>query len=108
MARIGDTTFFGVSRTVYKFGVFNPDSVFKDKIAAVYVFAALNEKGQHRPIYVGQTDKLGIDIPRRQASPSIRGSGAAHVCVHLDDDEMSRRSKISDLIAYYKPPGNVE
>ena len=108
MARIGDTTLFGVSRTVYKFGVFNPNSVFKDRVAAVYVFSATNDKGQHKPIYVGETDKLGIDIPRQKALPVIRGRGAAHLCVHLDDDEMSRRAKMSDLIAYYKPPGNLE
>lgn len=108
MARIGDTTFFGVSRTVYKFGVFDPNSNFKDQIAAVYVLSVTNDKGQHQPLYVGETAKLGIDIPRREALPIIRRRGAAHVCVHLDDDEMSRRSKTSDLIAYYKPPGNVE
>ncbi len=107
MARIGDTTFFGVSRTVYEFGVFNSNSIFKDRVAAVYVFSATNDKGQHKPIYVGETDKLGIDIPRQKALPVIRGR-AAHVCVHLDDDEMSRRSKMADLIAYYKPPGNLE
>jgi hypothetical protein len=106
MAKIGDTTFFGVSRTVYKFGVFNPNSVFKDRISAVYVFSATNDKGQHRPLYVGETDKLGIDIPRQKTLQIIRG--AAHVCIHLDDDEMSRKSKTSDLIAYYKPPGNLE
>ena len=108
MARIADTTFFGVSRTVYKFGVFNPNNSFKDRIAAVYVLSVTNDKGQHQPLYVGETDKLGIDIPRQKALPIIRGRGAVHVCVHLDDDEMARRSKTSDLIAYYKPPGNLE
>lgn len=108
MARIGDTSFFRVSRTVYKFGVFNPTSVFKDRVAAVYVFAVTNDKGQHKPIYVGETNQLGIEIPRQKALPVIKERGAAHICVHLDDDEMSRRSKMSDLIAYYKPPGNVE
>jgi len=108
MARIGDTTFFGVSRTVYKFGVFNPDSVFKDRVAAVYVFAALNEKGQHKPVYVGETNKLGIDIQRQRAAQAIRARGEAHLCVHLDNDEASRKSKISDLIACYKPPGNSQ
>jgi hypothetical protein len=44
----------------------------------------------------------------KKALPVIKERGAAHICVHLDDDGMSRRSKMSDLIAYYKPPGNVE
>lgn len=107
MAKIGDTTFFGDSRTVYNFGVFSPNSVFKDEVPAVYVFAAENEKGQHRPLYVGETDKLGIDIARQKTSPVMRRN-AIHVCVHIDTDETSRKSKKEDLVAYYKPSANAE
>ncbi len=108
MAKIGDTTFFGDSRTIYNFGVFSPNSVFKDEVAAVYVFAAENDKGQHQPLYVGETDKLGIEIPRQKASPVMLGKPAIHVCVHLDGDKTSRKSKKADLVAYYKPSGNAE
>ena len=108
MAKIGDTTFFGDSRTLYNFGVFSPNSVFKDEIAAVYVLAAENDKGQHKPLYVGETDKLGIDIPRQKSSSMIRRNTAIHVCVHLDSDERSRKSKKADLVAYYRPSGNSD
>src|SRR5215472_15841226 len=108
MAKLGDTTFFGASRTVYKFGVFNHDSNFKDTVPAVYVLCTTNEKGQHKPVYVGETDKLGIEIPRRNVSSAAQDHGVMHICVHLDADEGSRRSKVSDLMAYYEPSGNSE
>ncbi len=108
MAKIEDTTLFGDSRTVYGFGVFSSNSVFKDEVAAVYVFTAKNDKGQHQPLYVGETDKLGIEIPRQKTLPVMRRNGAIHVCVHLDNDEASRKSKKADLVAYYRPSGNAE
>jgi hypothetical protein len=108
MAKVGDTSFFGSSRTVYRFGVYDLDSNFKDEIAAVYVLSAKNGKGQHRPLYVGETSKLGVDVSRDRALPIVNGHSDATICVHLDDDEMSRKSKTSDLIAYYKPSGNSQ
>jgi len=108
MAKVGDTSFFGTSRTVYRFGVYNLDSNFKDQVAAVYVFATTNDKGQHQPLYIGETDKLGVDVSRQSAMPILREHGEARVCVHLDGDEISRKSKTSDLIAYYKPSGNSQ
>jgi hypothetical protein len=106
MAKVGDTSFFGTSRTVYRFSVYDLDSNFKDEIAAVYVLSAKNAKGQYQPLYIGETSKLGIDVSRERAMPIVRGHNDAHICVHLDGDETSRRSKTSDLIAYYKPSGN--
>src|SRR5215467_2276129 len=96
------------SETVYKFGVFNRDSNFKDTVPAVYVFCATNDKGQHKPAYVGETEKLGIEIPRRNASDAVQDRSIMQICVHLDRDETSRKSKVSDLVAYYKPSGNSE
>ena len=61
MAKAGEVSFLGNSRTVYKFGVYTLDTNFTD-IGAVYIFCSTNAKGQHQPRYVGATGELGHHI----------------------------------------------
>lgn len=107
MSKVGDVSFLGSSRAIYKFGVYTLDTNFTD-IGAVYVFSGTNAKGQHQPLYVGATGELGNHIQSHNQWPRIRQDGVKHICVRIDKSESSRNSTTSDLIAYYNPPCNSE
>jgi hypothetical protein len=108
MPKVGDASFHGISRALYKFGVYTLDSSFKDDISAVYVYCGSNGKGQHQPLYVGETNELGTHIQNLDQWPRLRESGVKHICVRVDKTETSRKSTTSDLIAYYNPSCNSE
>jgi hypothetical protein len=99
MAKVGNATFHGASRTVYEFGVYALDSNFKDNIAVVYVLTATNAKGQHEPLDIGETNDLKTYLQKNHDGEWPRD--VAHICVHADSSEASRRSKKSDLLAHY-------
>lgn len=105
MAKVEDVSFLGASRAVYKFRVYTLDRTFRD-IGAVYLFSCTNAKGQHQPLYIGQTDKLGNRIQNHNKWPRLRQNGVECICVRVDDDERSRISTTADLTAYYNPPCN--
>jgi hypothetical protein len=105
MAKAGEVSFLGNSRTVYKFGVYTLDTNFTD-IGAVYIFCSTNAKGQHQPRYVGATGELGHHIQDYNQWPRIRQCDVKCICVRVDKSESSRASIASDLIAYYNPVGN--
>jgi hypothetical protein len=106
MAKVGDASFHGISRALYKFGVYTLDSSFRDDVGAVYIVCDTNAKGQHQPLYVGETKELGLHLQNFDQWPRLRQSGAKCICVHVDKTESSRRSTTSDLIAYYTPSYN--
>jgi len=107
MGKVGDASFHGISRALYKFSVYTLDSSFRDDIGAVYIVCDTNAKGQHQPLYVGETIKLGVQLQNGDLWPRLRESGAKCICVHVDKAESSRKSAMTDLIAYYNPSYNL-
>jgi hypothetical protein len=105
MAKVGDATFLGASRTVYEFGVYTLDSNFKDHVAAVYILTATNAKGQREPVNIGETSDLKIYLQNNHDNKWPRD--VAHICVHADNIEASRRSKKLDLVEHYNSSRNA-
>jgi hypothetical protein len=106
MAKVGEASFHGSSRALYLFNVFTIDSDFRDDISAVYVFSSTNEKGQHQPVLVGETNQLGNQVRNQKKSPRVKENGAKFICVLVNKDEKNRKTTASDLISYYTPPCN--
>jgi hypothetical protein len=108
MAKVGEASFHGLSRALYRFSVYTLDSAFRDDISAVYIFSSTNAKGQHQPLFVGETSALGTHLRNHSPWSRLREGGVEHVCVHVDKSESSRKSTTGDLIAYYNPSCNSE
>ena len=107
MAKVGEASFLGSSRALYLFNVYTMDSDFRDDISAVYVFSSTNEKGQHQPVMVGETNQLGNQVRSQKNTSRLKDNGAKFICVQVSKDEKTRKSMASDLISYYTPPCNT-
>ena len=108
MAKIADASFKGETGT-YQFQVYPTDTTFK-AVGAVYIFTKRTVdsagKGSHTLLYIGQTDSPADRIPDHEKWPCVRKNGGNCICVHVDDDEDSRLSKESDLLAGNDTPCN--
>lgn len=110
MSKIADATFRGETGT-YNFGVYTTDTVFID-VGAVYIFSkrvvGTDGRGTHTFLYIGETHSLEDRIPYHEKWPCVQRNGVNCICVHQDDNAVSRRAKEADLLAAYKTPCNAE
>ena len=79
-------------------------------IAAVYAVTArhVDEAGKasHTLIYVGQADSMPEFFHHHPLEACFETHGANCVCIHRDRNELSRRTKVKDLVRSYRPPCN--
>ncbi|MGD1027542.1 hypothetical protein [Candidatus Binatus soli] len=108
MASLGQVTFVGSSGNKYVFEIYALDTKFKDDFGAIYIFSHQTNVGTHTPVYIGETDQLGIRIPKHEKWPCVRRERATHICIHAEANERLRKAKEQDLIAKYDPPCNLE
>ena len=99
----------GASNTRYKFDVYTLDTEFQN-IGAVYVFTKRTTKvdgtASHAYIYFGETGTLGDRISTHEKWPCVRENDGNCICVHLDNDERTRRDKETDLLRAHDTPCN--
>ncbi len=107
MPSLGEYTFVGHSRTRYVFEVYPVDTNFKDGFAAVYIFSRGINIHTQIPVYIGETDKLGICIRNHEKWPCVRRNDAAFICIHGDSGRRSRKARAQDLIKHYDPTCNL-
>ena len=109
MGKIANVTFYDASGIRYAFIVYPLDSSFAND-GAVYIFSQriteASGRGTHKPIYIGETGKLGDSIANHEKWPCIHQHGANCICVHPDADAQGRLRKEADLIHNYNPPCN--
>ncbi len=109
MARYGDITYTGQSGTIYQFEIHSWDAPF-DEVGAVYIITRRTVKpeggGTHVRIYIGQTADLSERFDNHHKISCFEQHNANCICIHVDDNENSRRTKEADLIAVYRPPCN--
>ncbi len=106
MPSVGQYIFIGHSRIRYVFEVYPLNTNFKDDFGAVYIFSRPMNMHTQIPVYIGETDKLGIRIRNHEKWPCVRRNDAARICIHGDSRKRSRKTKAQDLIEHYDPPCN--
>lgn len=109
MAKIADAHFEGRTGR-YNFEVYPIDTVF-NPVGAVYIFSkrrmdAVSGKGLHEFVYVGETSSLADRIPSHEKFAAALYHGANCICVHRDENEVSRLAKETDLRAASLTPCN--
>lgn len=111
MPKLGDLTFTGASRRTYLFEVYEWNTQF-NAVGAVYAITRFvvqaGTGGRHTLVYIGETGNLSTRFDNHHRATCFRREQASHICVHVDNDERSRRSKEADLIEYYDPVCNRE
>ena len=109
MAKYGDITSTGQSGTIYQFEAYSWDAPF-DEVGVVYIITGRTVKpeggGTHARIYIGQTADLSERFDNHHKISCFERHNANCICIHVDNNENSRRTKEADLIAGYRPPCN--
>jgi hypothetical protein len=82
MPSLGQVTFVGASGKKYVFEIYDLNTTFKDDFEAVYIFARRTNVGTYIPVYIGETEQLGIRIRAHDKWPCIRRNSATHICIH--------------------------
>ncbi len=108
MAKIATATFNGKTKA-YNFDVYPANTSF-NAVGAVYIFSRrtvnADGKGSHALLYIGETESLKDRIPNHEKWACVRQENVNCICVHRDDNSVSRRAKESDLIAGNNTPCN--
>jgi hypothetical protein len=108
MPSVGQYIFVGHSHARYVFEVYPLDVNFKDDFGAIYIFSRQTSVLTQIPIYIGETDQLGVRIRNHEKWPSIKRNDATHICVFADSRKKSRRVKAQDLLVKYDPACNLD
>jgi len=108
MAKSASAEFDGRSGR-YSFEVFPLDTVF-NAVGAVYIFTKrtveTSGRGTHEFLYIGETGSLENRIPNHEKLSAVLRRGANCICVHRDDNSVSRLKKETDLRAGNVTPYN--
>ena len=109
MAKLATMTLTGESGQKYAFNVYPFGETF-NAIGAVYYISKRTPKQDgavnHSKIYIGQTKDLSERFDNHHKAKCFADHDANAISVHRDDDEDSRQTKETDLIAAYDPPCN--
>jgi hypothetical protein len=99
----------GASGHLYEFEVHDFFAQL-NRISGVYAVTvrktAASGEATHTLIYVGQTESLPEFAHQHPKEACFAAHGANCVCIHRDRNEVSRRTKVKDLIRAYKPVCN--
>ncbi len=108
MSELGNNRWTGRSGMDYEYWVCPLDASFAD-IPGNFIYAAKDESGDWRPLYIAAADSLRKEIREHPGVALAIDSGATHLHVHLHEDSGSaRENEKADLIARWRPPCNPE
>lgn len=93
----------GKSGKEYKYWIYPMGTTFNDKKGANYIFAKEITKGNHKPIYIGETGDLSVRFDFHHKMPCIKENRATHIHVHLNTNESNRLAEESDLVQKWNP-----
>ena len=63
-------------------------------------------RGNHKPLYIGQTDDLADSFSNYEKLPCVDKYRANCVCVFATEDGVIREEIETDLLGYYSLPCN--
>jgi len=110
MAKISTAEFNGRLRR-YSFDVYPIGTLF-NPVGAVYVFTKRSVdalgKGTHELLYIGETGSLADRMPNHDKLAAVLYRGANCVCIHQDENSVSRLNKETDLRAATLTPCNEQ
>ena len=89
----------------YTFPVYPLGADF-EKLPAVYVITRRDLQGNHKVLYVGQTENLHDRFADHHKWWCMSQNGASHVCATVVTDEAQRLAMENDLTTAYRPPCN--
>ena len=109
--KITTVTFTGKSGKQYKFDTYTKDTSFRD-VSAVYIFTKRVQKldGSYfqKPLYIGESEKLGTRILNHEKWPYVDRLGCTHISIMQISGESARMDAESDLINGQNPPCNFQ
>ena len=93
----------GKSGTTYTHFIYPISQAFEAE-SGNYAFLKRNASGRYGVIYVGETKDLSERFGDHHKMPCIKGAGATHLCVHVNDNGKDNRLREeSDLVQNYNP-----
>lgn len=89
--------FEGASGNIYSFIALAEDTEFND-VGAVYIFTKRHARNRYDFLYVGETESLESKIPSHDEWPWLSCLGVNSICIHRDDNKITRIMKKRDLL----------
>ena len=109
MADLGSITFEGQSGTRYGFRAYTFDHPLR-RVGAVYaVLHSVPKPGGGyvmNPLYFGQTGDITVRFEGHHRQQCFQRNDSNSIAFHVDEDEVSRRAKETDLIRRWDPQCN--
>ena len=93
-----------------QFGIFRLSAI--RSMSGVYLFTRRIVDWQKalrwHALYVGETDNMSNRLYDHEKLPEAVGLGVSHIHFHFESDPEKRERIEKELIAYYRPPLNVQ
>lgn len=107
MTNVSTIDWPGLSGSKYQYWIYSLGTTFNQQ-PGNYVFAKEVSAGNWSPVYIGQTESLGIRLANHEKESCAKRNGATHIHVHASKGgDAMRREEESDLIAKWNPPCNA-
>lgn len=107
MGKISNASFMGKSDEQYRFEVYSWDTVFKQGLGGIYVYAKRYKLDDGSftldPVYIGEKADLSLLMGIHPKQKCIQDNSANCKCIYQIPDEERRLWVLQDLLASYEP-----
>jgi hypothetical protein len=94
----------GKSGAQYQYWIYPLGSTFNSS-PGNYIYSKLTGAGWI-PLYMGQTNDLGVRLANHEKDSEARRNGATHIHAHTSGNEAQRLAEEKDLILRWQPVCN--
>ena len=106
MPKLGENSLSGQSGKTYRMNVYTSDIQFNDFIPGVYLMSSVDDAGEERYIFLGETDNIYPLLQKHPEQAKFDAENYNRISFHMNASRDVRTAIIGDLLPTLKPVCN--